>query len=58
MICLRKTSNEIFLSTLKGFYNKLRLKFPVYNLQSKIFQWKISPYGKYIIITKQKVKIL
>ena len=41
----------------KVFYNWLRFKFHVDDLQSKILQWKIS-YGKCRIITKPKVKTL
>ena len=42
----------------KVFYNYLCFKLPVCNVQWKILQWKISPYGKYMIITKEKVEIL
>ena len=53
---LIEETNEQHISS-KVFYNKFCFKFPSYNLQWKIFQWKIY-FGKCIIITKQKVKIL
>ena len=41
-----------------GLFEEMSIFSVVFYVQWKICQWKISPYGKYIIITKQKVKIL